>query len=207
MPCASKLPTHSPASFHLLCSCECRTLAAVDDSLIPEERPLCWGPRLAGLKDGDQTRESGVGTLGARSGFWVLWKDLSSPFRADRVSHVLHYSCFLVRMCSDNETLYLFHLTSFSRLTLCFIWALDSIIRYTREWWACFSLQTGGVRESQAITGEKAGNRWTGVGEKIRVGGAERGESYEMSWGDGWPQFKRGWVIEVWGRHEWKEAG
>lgn len=52
--------------------------------------PLCWGPCLAGLTDGDQTGESGVGTLGARSGFWVLWKDLSSPFRADRVSHVLH---------------------------------------------------------------------------------------------------------------------
>lgn len=144
MPCASKLPTHSPASFHLLCSCECRTLAAVDDSLIPGKRPLCWGPRLAGLTDGDQTGESGVGTLGARSGFWVLWKDLSSPFRADQVSHVLHYSCFLVWMCSDNETLYLFHLKSFSRLTLCFIWALDSIVSYTREWWACFSLQTGG---------------------------------------------------------------
>lgn len=49
MPCASKLPTHSPASFHLLCSCECGTLAAGDDSLIPGERPPLLRPTFGGV--------------------------------------------------------------------------------------------------------------------------------------------------------------
>lgn len=40
----------------------------------------------------------------------------------------------------------------------------------------------------------------TGV-EKIEMG-VERGEWDEMSWKEGWPPFKRGWVIEVLGQHE-----
>lgn len=104
MPCASELPTHSPASDPFI-SMWMRAAATADDSLIPGARPLSRGPRLCVLTDGDQAGESRVGTLRACSGFRALWKDLSAPFRSDRVSHVLHCS-----QCSDNDPLYLSHL-------------------------------------------------------------------------------------------------
>lgn len=104
MPCASELPTHSPASDPFM-SMWMQAAATADDSLIPGARPLSRGPRLCVLTDGDQAGESRVGTLRTCSGFWALWKDLSAPFRSDRVSHVLHCS-----QCSDKDPLYLSHL-------------------------------------------------------------------------------------------------
>lgn len=79
-----------------------QAVETADDSLIPGARPLSPGLRLCVLTDGDQAGESRVGTLQARSGFRALWKDLSAPFRSDRVSHVLHCS-----QCADNDPLYL----------------------------------------------------------------------------------------------------
>ena len=45
-------------------------------------------------------------------------------------------------------------------------------------------------------------NNYLGKGRKQVSGcaGVERGD--EMSWKEGWPRFKRSWVIEVFGQHE-----
>lgn len=70
--------------------------AAADDSLFPGCAPLCWGPHLCELTHRDQTGERRMGTLWVCSGFWALWKDLSSAFRPVGVSHVLQCSWVFV---------------------------------------------------------------------------------------------------------------
>lgn len=159
MPCASKLPPHSPASdsFKLMWT---QAAAAGDDSLIPGVRPLCWGPRLCEQTDRYQTGEKRVGTLWVRSGFWALWKDLSNPFRPEGVSHVLHRSwvfCQPVWIMSSSISPIGVH-TQDIRLMFWFIAALNSTKNYPPKCWIFHSLQTRGTG-SQPITLEKPGNR------------------------------------------------
>lgn len=126
--------------------------AAADDSLIPGERPpppllrptFVWADR-----QGSDRGETSGNPLNALRFLGAVKRFVQS------IQIWQSFPCSTLQLgflwtCLDNEPLYLSHLVSFSRLTLCLVWVLDSTKSYAPQCCTFLSLQirgTGGHKQ------------------------------------------------------------